>query len=41
MQYRTAVNVRKPLKEPIHSTKNPVPTVPMIAANVPAVFYIP
>lgn len=33
--------MRKPLKEPILSTKKPAPTVPIIAAKVPAVFDSP
>lgn len=35
---RNEVSNKNPLKEPINSTKYPAPTVPIIAANVPAVF---
>lgn len=39
--YRNDVSKRNPWKEPTSSTKKPAPIVPMIAANVPAVFEIP
>lgn len=32
---------KNPLKEPTNSTKKPAPTVPTIAASVPAVLDIP
>lgn len=32
------MRIKNPLKEPTSSTKYPAPTVPTIAANVPAVF---
>lgn len=40
-KYKNDVNSRKPWKEPTNSTKKPAPTVPTIAAKVPAVFDIP
>ena len=40
-KYNREVSMRNPLKEPIRSTKMPAPTVPIIAAIVPAVFDIP
>ena len=40
-KYRSDVSNRNPWKEPTNSTKKPVPTVPKMAANVPAVFDIP
>lgn len=36
--YKNDVMSRNPWKEPTSSTKKPAPTVPMMAANVPAVF---
>lgn len=41
LKYRSEVSIKNPRKEPIRSTKNPAPTVPKMAANVPAVFDIP
>lgn len=40
-KYKTDVSTKNPLKDPTSSTKNPAPTVPIIAAKVPAVFDIP
>lgn len=40
-KYKSDVSNRNPWKEPTSSTKKPAPTVPTIAANVPAVFEIP
>lgn len=40
-KYKNEVSNRNPWKEPTSSTKKPAPTVPKIAANVPAVFEIP
>lgn len=37
-KYKNAVSTKNPLKDPTSSTKNPAPTVPIIAAKVPAVF---
>lgn len=37
-KYKDAVSSKNPLKDPTSSTKNPAPTVPIIAAKVPAVF---
>lgn len=37
-KYKNAVSSKNPLNDPTSSTKNPAPTVPIIAANVPAVF---
>ncbi|MCD9644007.1 hypothetical protein HAX54_031965, partial [Datura stramonium] len=37
-KYKNAVSSKNPLKDPTSSTKNPAPTVPIIAAKVPAVF---
>lgn len=40
-KYKSDVSNRNPWKEPTNSTKKPAPTVPKMAANVPAVFDIP
>lgn len=40
-KYKSDVIDRNPWKEPTSSTKKPAPTVPKMAANVPAVFEIP
>lgn len=40
-KYRNDVSNKNPLNEPINSTKKPAPTVPTIAASVPAVLDIP
>ena len=40
-KYKSDVSNRNPWKEPTNSTKKPAPTVPTIAANVPAVFDSP
>lgn len=40
-KYKSDVSNKNPWNEPTSSTKNPAPTVPRMAANVPAVFDIP
>lgn len=40
-RYKIAVRRMNPWKDPNSSTKKPAPTVPTIAANVPAVRHIP
>ena len=36
--YKSDVSNKNPWNDPTNSTKKPAPTVPKIAANVPAVF---
>lgn len=38
IKYKSDVSNKNPWNEPTNSTKKPAPTVPKIAANVPAVF---